>query len=124
MSIEGPKKPEGSDVEREKGKLEKNLDELSENLQELGASEPSRKEKVRAFIRDNYVILSSTLIGLGAGTGAWVHDGTVEDFLFKTGLGILFGATGQYIMNKGKRDAEARRKRMEEDESKDKIDND
>lgn len=121
MGMEGPKNQgEGSDIEREKGKLEANLDELSGHLEELESSDPSRKEKVMEWFREHQVILTTTLIGLGAGGGEWAHGGTVEDFLFKTGLGVLFGGVAEFAMYKGRKSSEARKKRMESDGGEDK----
>ena len=91
MGAEGPiNQGEGNDIEREKGKLEANLDELSGHLEELESSDPSRKEKVIAFVRDKYPILVGTLIGLGA--EMMLRGGTIEDFIFAIGVGGLTGA--------------------------------
>lgn len=121
MGIEGSRnQSEGNDIEHEKGKLEANLDELSGHLEELESSDPSRKEKVMEWFREHQVILMTTLIGLGAGGGEWAHDGTVEDFLFKTGLGVLFGGVAEFAMYKGRKASEARKKRMESDRGEDK----
>lgn len=119
MGQEGPRQSnEGNNIDRERAKLEANLSELSGNLDELESSEPSRKEKVMAFVQEKYPILVGTLAGLSAGAGDWlVRGGTVEDFLFKTGLGILMGAAIQYGIDKVKAKSEERKKRMGLDET-------
>jgi len=114
MGVEQPRQSnEGNSIEHEKEKLEANLDELSGHLEELESSDSPRKEKVMEWFREHQVILMTTLIGLGAGGGEWAHGGTVEDFLFKTGLGVLFGGVAEFAMYKGRKSSEARRKRME-----------
>ena len=86
-------------MRNEEMRLGQNLEQLSDNLDELEAMPPSRREKIEDFVRENYASLGPILIGLGAGAGS----GNLGDFLFKTGLGFTFGAAAKFAQKRSER---------------------
>ena len=110
MGIEEPKNQgEGSDIEREKERLGANLNELSEHVQELESSSPSRRDKVLSFIAKHDMFLPLTAIGMGSGIHDWANGGTYEDFLFKTGLGLLFGSVAEFAKYRSSKVSESKK---------------
>ena len=84
------------EIRNEEVRMERNLEQLSNNLDELEAMPQSRRERIEDFVRENYASLAPILIGFGAGAGS----GNLGDFLFKTGLGLTFGTAAKFAQKR------------------------
>lgn len=89
-------------IEAEKVKLEENLSELSDNLDEIDGLPPSRKEKILAYISEHQMAAFFALF-FAANAGRYAFEGNWEEALFKLGVGAAFTAVAAKLESHGKK---------------------